>query len=803
MKTKVLLGFFVALIFELFYAQETKVLDKNTLLPMGGVKIQKFNTEKMIFTDENGRADLSSFEDDDTLVFSYIGYKTLHILAKDAKAVKKIFLEYAVIPIKEVIISANKFKESSEDLPQLQRVISSATIQEVLPQTTGELLENTAAAFVQQSQYGGSSPVLRGFEANRVMLVIDGIRMNNAIYRSGHLQNIITVDPEMLDKIEVLYGPGSVIYGSDALGGVISMITPNPVFSTSDKIILHGKAMAKYATASSETFNSLGLHIGIKRVASYTNVTYKNLGDLKTGNIRNPAYGDFGKCLYYFQRINGKDSTVANSNPNIQRNSGYWQADVIQKLAFKISDHHRLIANVQYSTSSDVPRYDRMTEMSGGNMRYAEWYYGPQNRLLTALSYEGQQLGFADEARITAAFQKIDEDRIVRRFNKVDRRYQKEDVKVYSLNLDFAKQIKKSEFRYGVEVRHDDVQSEAYNENINTGVRLFNAVSRYPDDYNKMYSGAAYLSHAIEVGPRIVLTQGIRYQYVQLKSAWTDTMMSLTGFPFDKKVEQKNGAVSGSIGGVFKLPAGWSIAVNLGSGFRAPNVDDIGKVNDSKAGDHLLIIPSPDLKPEYAYSAELTIRNVKEEWWNIENTVFYTYLDNAIVLKPAQLNGQDSVVFGGQLCQVQANTNAGSAYVIGNQFSLKLRFNQNIFAKTYLTYTYGRVDKDTPLDHIPPVYGMTEFSYRKNRFTGMFYMRYSGWKRLKDYSTSGEDNLQYATPWGMPGWHTFNIKAIYDLLPNLTLTVALENIMDVHYRKFASGISSPGRNLIISLRAKF
>ncbi|MCX7696181.1 MAG: TonB-dependent receptor plug domain-containing protein [Bacteroidales bacterium] len=803
MKTRFLIGFLLTSILALLRAQEIKIIDKNTLLPLSNVKIQKLKTEKTVFSDENGRVDLSLFNDEDSLVFTCIGYKTFKITAKEAKASKKIYMEYAVIPIREVVVSASKFRESSEDLPQLQRIIPSATIHEMLPQTTGELLENTATAYVQQSQFGGGSPILRGLEANRVLLVVDGIRMNNAIYRSGHLQNIITVDPEMLDRVEVIYGPGSVVYGSDALGGVISMITPNPIFSKSGKMEIHGKAMTKYATASAETFNSLGLFVGLKRIASYTNVTYKNLGDLKTGNIRNPAYGDFGKCLYYFQRINDVDSTVANPNPNIQRNSGYWQADAIQKFAFKINDHHKLTANVQYSTSSNVPRYDRLTEMSGGNMRYAEWYYGPQNRLLGALSYEGQQLGFADEGRVVAAFQKIDEDRIVRRFNKVDRRYQKEDVKVYSLNLDFAKQIKRSELRYGLEMRYDDVKSQAYNENINTGSILYNAVSRYPDDYNMMYSGGAFLNHAIEFGSKVVLTQGIRYQYVQLKSAWTDTMMNLTGFPFDNIVEQKNGAFSGNLGGVLKLPNGWSVAVNFASGFRAPNVDDVGKVNDSKAGDHLLVIPSPTLKPEYAYSSEITIRNVKENWWNIENTVFYTYLDNVIVLRPAKLNGQDSVMFGGQLCQVQANTNAGSAYIVGNQFNMKIKFNENMFAKTYLTYTYGRVDKETPLDHIPPVYGMTEFSYRKNKFTGMFYIRYSGWKRLKDYSQSGEDNLQYATPWGMPGWHTLNVKAIYDLLPNLTFSIALENIMDVHYRKFASGISSPGRNLILSFRAKF
>jgi len=782
---------------------QVKIVDKNTLFPIEGVKVMALKSQKIIYSDAAGMVDLSSIPDKDTLLISFVGYEKIKILSEEAKSKKKIYLDNLVVPLNEVVISASKFKENREDVPQLNRVISRSTIQEIIPQTSGELLEATGAAFVQQSQYGGGSPVLRGFEANRVMLVIDGIRMNNAIYRSGHLQNVITIDPEMLDRVEVLYGPGSVMYGSDAMGGVMSFYTPNLIFSTNNKLEVHGKAITKYATSAAETFNAIGLHVGSKRIASYAHLTYKNLGDLRSGNIRNPAYGDFGKCLYYAQRINGKDSMLVNDNPNIQRNSGYWQMDALEKIAFKINDRGQLMANVQYSTSSDVPRYDRLTQMSGNTLTYAEWKYGHQNRFLAALSYEAQKLGFADNAKITASYQDIDEERITRKFNKTSRRYQKEDVGVMALNADFDKQIKSHELRYGLEIRNDEVKSTAYNENINTGAITYDAVSRYPEDYNKMLHAGAYLSHAWEANEHWILTQGLRYQYVALHSAWTDTMMNLAGFPFDKTIEQKNGALSGAIGAVLKLKGGWAFHLNLASGFRAPNVDDVGKVNDSKPNDHLLIVPSPDLKPEYAYSAEFTIRNSKENEWNIENTVFYTYLDNTIILQPTTWNGQDSIMFGGRMCQIQANTNAGHAYILGNQFGLQVRLNERVSAKSYLTYTYGRVEKDTPLDHIPPTFGLTEISYKYKWLTGFFYVRYSAWKRLKDYSPTGEDNLEYATPWGMPGWNTLNAKVMLNLSPNLTITAALENILDVHYRKFASGISSPGRNLIVSFRAKF
>ncbi|NJN34367.1 MAG: TonB-dependent receptor plug domain-containing protein [Saprospiraceae bacterium] len=72
---------------------------------------------------------------------------------------------------------------------------------------------------------------MRGFEASRVLLVVDGVRMNNLIYRSGHLQNAITVDQNMLDRVEVLFGTASTVYGSDALGGVVHFFTKKPLLN--------------------------------------------------------------------------------------------------------------------------------------------------------------------------------------------------------------------------------------------------------------------------------------------------------------------------------------------------------------------------------------------------------------------------------------------------------------------------------------------------------------------------------------------------------------------------------------------
>jgi hemoglobin/transferrin/lactoferrin receptor protein len=153
----------------------------------------------------------------------------------------------SVQQLNEVVIYATKFAERKKNIVQKIDVISQQRIAQMNSQNLGDLLLNTGSVFVQKSQQGGSSPVIRGFEASRVLLVIDGIRMNNAIYRAGHLQNVITVDQNMLERVEVLYGPASTLFGSDALGGVLHFRTKQPRVSTSGKLLSNGTAFTRYS----------------------------------------------------------------------------------------------------------------------------------------------------------------------------------------------------------------------------------------------------------------------------------------------------------------------------------------------------------------------------------------------------------------------------------------------------------------------------------------------------------------------------------------------------------------------------
>ncbi len=785
-------------------AQQVKVLDKSDLQPISQVNISNTSKTHAVITDDLGFADLSEFAASDSLYFTHVRFQTFRTVKSFFENKNNwVYLTENIIKLDEFVFTANRTEEKKSDLPYKIETISSKDIAFNNPQTTAAMLEQSGEVFVQQSQLGGGSPVLRGFEANKVLLVVDGIRMNNAIYRAGHLQNAITVDPFGLASTEILYGPGSTIYGSDAIGGVINFITADPVLSTTRKTAVHGNLLGRYSSANIEKTGGLNLNLGWKKLAILLNFSYSDFGDLREGKVSNPAYGTFGQRLFYADRIDGKDFTVANSKPEIQKRSAYSQYNFMGKVLFQPGIHSRYILNLQYSSSGNIPRYDRLTEMNNDStMSYAEWYYGPQSRLLASVKGEyNLNAVIFDHASVIIGYQKIHEDRIQRDFGSSKKKYNLETVGVISVNADFNKKLCKSDnLRYGIEFENNDVISKAHNENINSGINTDDRATRYPDDKAKMMYLSAYLSNNWNLTKFIAFSQGIRFNYVTLDAAYSDTMVKIMQIPFAPDITQKNSAVNGYLGLVAKPGYDWKLSLVGSTGFRAANIDDLTKLNVVTG--QTIVVPNPDLKPEYAYNVEFSVAKTIFGKVRLEGTAFYTWLRNAHVIAARQYNGKDSILLDGQMYQTLAPVNAGNAYVCGIQGNLLAQVTRSFSILSNVTYTYGYNETDgLPLDHIAPVYGMTSFRLELSKFKGNFYVMYIGWKRISQYSNSGEDNEAYATPVGMPSWYTLNLKLSYQVVRYLNIELGMENILDENYRKFASGISSPGRNLIIALRA--
>jgi hemoglobin/transferrin/lactoferrin receptor protein len=784
-------------------AQQIKVLDKSDLQPISQVNITNVSKSVLVVTDDQGKADLTGFQDHDSLFFSHVAFQSLKMPKSNISSGNTVYLIENIIKLDEFVISGNRAEEKRSDLPYKIEVIQAKDISFQNPQNAGIMLEQTGQVFVQTSQMGGGSPVLRGFEANKVLLVVDGIRMNNAIYRAGHLQSAITIDPFGLASTEILYGPGSTIYGSDALGGVINFITKDPILSSTGKTHIHGSVLGRFASANKEKTGGINLNLGWKKLGVLLNFSYSDFDDLREGAVRNPFYGDFGKRLFYAERINGKDSTVANSKPDIQKQSAYSQYNFLGKLLFQPNKKSKYLLNVQYSNSSDIPRYDRLTEMSNDStMKFAEWYYGPQSRLFASLKaeYNFNAVVF-DHASVIIGYQNIHEDRINRSFGKSSKKFNLEEVGIFSVNADFDKKLgTKDNLRYGFEMDYNNVNSNAYIENIKTGVITEDLATRYPDQKANMMYLSAYLSNNWNISKVLVFSQGIRFNYVTLDAAYSDTMVKIMKIPFDPNITQKNAAVNGYLGLVATPGHDWKFSLVGSTGFRAPNIDDLTKLNVVTG--RTIVVPNPDLKPEYAYNVELSIGKTIAGRVRLEGTAWYNWLRDAQVIEPIKYNGLDSIMIDGEMFQTLAPTNTKKAYIYGFQGSMLAQVTRSFSIVSNLTYTYGWVEEENvPLDHIPPFFGMTSFRLELKKFKGDFYVMYNGWKRLSQYSNSGEDNAQYATEYGMPSWYTLNLKLSYQVVKYLNIELGMENILDENYRKFASGISAPGRNVIVALRA--
>jgi len=703
----------------------------------------------------------------------------------------------------DVLISSTKFPEKSKNIVQKVEVITSQYIRRTNAQNTGDLLQSTGNVFVQKSQQGGSSPVIRGFEASRVLLVVDGIRMNNAIYRSGHLQNVITVDQSMLERAEILYGPGSTLHGSDALGGVVAFKTKDPTLSTTQKTLVTGAAFGRYSSANNEKTAHAHLSVGGKKWAALFSASYSDFDDMKMGDNYPDKYPNFGRRSQYIERINGIDSIVTNADDRLQKFSGYQQWDLMGKVMFQQNDNIRHLLNVQVSNSSNVPRYDRLQDLRNGNLRFAEWYYGPQKRNLYAYTLDAKLSGFFDALRVTASYQDIEESRYQRDRNNPLLQNRIETVGVAGFYADLRKGWGKNELNTGVDVQLNDVKSKAFTQNINSGARG-NLDTRYPEK-NTFNSYGIYAQHLYKFkSGKWVLNDGLRLQATKLESTVVDKSIAFR--PFDK-IEQSPVGISGNLGLAFMPNAKWRINTGLATGFRSPNIDDLTKIFESSTASRQLVVPNPDIKPEKTITPELGIARQFGSVAKLEGSVYYTWFRDAIVKDKFPVNGQDSSIYNGVKYQTLAAQNNAKASLWGYNVAVAITPAKGWELYSTLTYTRGTYTKpnglEVPLDHIPPIFGKTSLRYTANRFSAELWSMYNGWKKTADYNPDGEDNAQYATPDGMPSWVTFNVRGQYNITKVLLLQLALENIADRNYRQFASGFSAAGRNVVVALRASF
>lgn len=783
-------------------AQLITIKDKENYQPLELVTLSSENPPVSTITNARGQADISAFKNTAKIDIRLLGYESISMSYPDLeKSGFHVYLTPSIISLDQVIVSATRWNQLNREVPSKITSITAKDVALQNPQTAADLLSSSGEVFVQKSQLGGGSPMIRGFSTNRVLLVVDGIRMNTAIFRSGNLQNVISLDPFAIGKTEIFFGPGSVIYGSDAIGGVMSFQTLTPHLSLNGDPFVSGNAVTRFSSADKELSGHFDINVGWKKWAMVTSFSQFNFSDLRMG-----TYGpDDYLRPNYVQRQDSVDVVITNPDPQVQAPSGYDQTNLMQKIRFSPNANWDFTYGFHYSTTTDVSRYDRLLRTKNGLPRSAEWYYGPQTWLMNTLNIENKATGgIYDQMNIRLAHQFFEESRHDRDLNKATKYNRDEKVYAASVNLDFTKTLKeKHQLFYGLEYIFNQVKSTGTDEDVTTG-EIVPGPSRYPQSTWASY--AAYLTYHYKINSKLNLQAGARYNLYALDAEFDTTYYPL---PYTT-ANLSDGALTGSIGLVYNPAEKWSFGADISTGFRAPNVDDMGKVFDSEPGS--VIVPNPDLEAEYAYNVEVDIAKVFGNFLKIDLVGYYTYLNNAMVRRDYTLNGQDSIMYDGEMSQVQAMQNAAFATVYGIQAEIEAKIPGGFGFSTQFNYQKGEEELDdgttSPLRHAAPWFGQSGLSFSADKLKLDFYAVYSGevsYENLppeeqgKDYMyAKDKDGNPYS-----PSWYTFNFKAMYQITDIFSVSGGVENLTDVRYRPYSSGITAPGRNFILSVRASF
>ena len=805
-------------------SQEALVLDGVSGFPLEGVALFNSDKTKAIITNQEGKAPLEIFSENDNITVQLFGFETLEIKlsSEEFKNGMTLMLEPKDQALDEVILSVARNATTRKQIAEKVTVIDAKTIELQRPATGAELVGLSPGVRIQKSQGGGGSPVIRGFEANRILMVVDGVRMNNATYRSGHLQNAITINPNIIDRVEVVYGSSSIGYGSDALGGVIHYYTKNPLINSEQKT--SSSFSSDFSSASNATVNSFSTEMSFKKWASLTSVSYSNFGDIRIGKNRTHGYSDWGLTPFYSDnsRTNFNPKQLINENPLIQKNTGYSQLDLFQKFLIQLNDENQLVLNFQYSGSSDISRYDKLVEEQNGSLRYAEWYYGPQKRLLVAPQLKlFPQKKFLNSGKITLAYQAIEESRNSRSFGSLTRKIQKEKVDVWSLNGDFEFSLSdQHSFSYGFEGTYNKVKSFAFGKDLIVQQNNITGLSpsspfptRYPSKGSSYDSFAGFINWIWDFNKKLTLNLGLRFTNTNLEAMWKEY------YNINALLEMVNldaTALTQTLALTFRPSEKTQWNAIISNGFRNPNIDDVGKIRESNG---LLVVPNPSLFPEYAYNFELGLSKYFNQSKNYISIRGFTTLisrhigrSDYIIFADTSTPDINTILYNGEEVQTIANNNLGNRYLYGASIDGNFSISDPLSIRGSLDLIKAvKSNKYGPLPSISPAFGRLFLQYQKNDLLSHLSFQFSGKKDPNDYSLGGEDGLE-ETPLlsgnpiifaGSPAWSELSWLAQYQWRENTVFRIALDNIFDVHYRPFASGISAPGRNLKLGLNYTF
>ena len=651
--------------------------------------------------------------------------------------------------IDEVVVTATRRAISSEQVSSGLTVMSRERVDE--NKLITDALASNVGVFLQQTTPGQGAAIIRGLKGSSILHLVDGMRLNNAIFRSAPTQYFSLVPVTAVERVEVLRGTPTSLYGNDAVGGVVQLVTRVPKFDSLERQV-RGEVFTSFDTAELGKMARATLDIGSSALASSFSVEY-----LRTGNRRTGSGERIGP-------------------------SGYESKAARWVLSAAPTDDHSWLFDVQYLEQPETPRVDELVPGFGQNQpSSSEFFFAPNRRVFAHGKYTVKDgLGGLDW-NTDVAWQRIDDDRITRDFEATDRRRESNSSDLYGLTFSASRLTDAGSWIVGAEFYHDKVQSQRLEEDLLTGASQALA-SRFPDG-SRVRQAALYGNLQQQVTDRNNLSFGVRL-------SGDDVTLPETAVSSAAAIDSTD--VSGDIGWMFDVTQRWQLLANLGLGFRAPNVFDLGTLGNRPG--NRFNIPNTTLDSERVGQADVGVR-FRSDRMRFDLMMFALRYDDRITSV-----GTGDVTPEGQ--DVVQSVNAAESWIRGVEASLDIHVGDAVSARAILNYTRGEQEvsgSDTePAGRIPPLNGSVSLSYD----AGSDYQLEGRVRFASDQDRLSARDVSDARidPEGTPGWAVIGARLQKEYAQHWRLSIALDNLLDKRYRVHGSGLDAPGRNLTISAR---
>ncbi len=641
----------------------------------------------------------------------------------------------------------NRFETSLSDRPEAISVLNIRQLKTLSPMSMPEAMSAMPGVSMQKTNHGGGSPFVRGLTGYHTLIMIDGVRLNNAIFRSGPNQYLNTVDPLMIDQIEVLRGPGSVEYGTDAMGGTIYLRSKEPQFSDSE-LQVKGTLYAKWLSHNMEKSGRAELQLSTQKFALLAGLTRKDFGNIVAGG----SLGELNHTSY-----------------------DEYSADI--KARYKLDSSQTLSLAWQHHKQNDVQLYHKL--ITG---EYSTYEFDPQQRDLIYLRHEvSRDNSLINGFRSTVSMHQSDETRKKQKTGSEDFFTEHDLVRSYGLTFEGMTVIDGIwEGVTGCEAYYDRVSSSALKTNLISGTDS-TLRGLYPEK-SSISNLSVFSLHTFKI-KKFELSGGIRYNHFILRL--TDEQFS--------DLSLHPSALVGTIGVSYRIFRNSEISLRINNAFRAPNINDVSSFG---IADFRYEIPNIDLDPEKSWNKELGIKT-NQKYISGALHVYQNNLTNLITNVKTTFLGQDSI----DGVRVYTRENVGEAFLKGIEGELQLRPLRYFTINSYLVYTYGQnVTRNEPLRRIPPLTGLVGLHWSMIRNLEII----TEWQFAgkQERLSSGDMDDSRIPEGGTPAWSLFNCRFSYRIA-GLRINTGLLNIFDEAYRTHGSGVDGIGRSLYISLLYTF